>query len=200
MRLMRHQATGKRYRNLTVVAALLAAVGIWWWYKQAPYRVASVFLGALQRGDIERLYKLSDPIERELLKLTPENFQVAYNTILSPFFQKWRLKEMRMHLYAKQFRLTLPPDYFPFTVIFEGEKGQVHRAIVATRWTKEGWRVSFGRFIYFLYLQSDDIPSSTKREILIKLLRAGFYAFPTERGEIYNTTTALQWLNEGRLR
>mgnify|MGYP000157703651 CR=1 FL=1 len=182
-------------RRTTIIVLFLIAVGlIWWWYKQAPYRVARAFLNALQEGDIERLYALSDPMERNLLKLTPDNFRSAYNLLLKPFFEQWRLKKLRPHIYARQYRFTLPPDYFPIVITYEAKDGRRQLGLIVPRWTEEGWRVSLGRFIYFLYLQPDEIPKATKREVLLRLLKSGFYAFLTEHGEIYSVPTALDWL------
>jgi len=180
-----------------LVAAFLVVVGIvWWWNKQAPYRVARAFLDALQEGDIERLYALSDPMERHLLKLTPENFRSAYNLLLKSFFEEWRWKELRPTFETRRYRFTLPPDYFPIFVIYEAKDGRRLQSGIIPRWTEEGWRVSLGRFIYFLYLQPDEIPKATKREVLLRLLKSGFYAFPTEHGDIYSVPTALDWLEE----
>jgi hypothetical protein len=76
-----------------IIVALVIGGLVWWWNKQAPYRVARAFLDALQEGDIERLYALSDPMERHLLKLTPDNFRSAYNLLLKSFVEEWRWKK-----------------------------------------------------------------------------------------------------------
>jgi hypothetical protein len=177
-----------------IIVALVIGGLVWWWNKQAPYRVARAFLDALQEGDIERLYALSDPMERHLLKLTPDNFRSAYNLLLKSFVEEWRWKKLRPHPYARQYRFFLPPDYFPIYITYEAKDGRRRGELIVPRWTEEGWRVSLGRFIYFLYLQPDEIPKATKREVLLRLLKSGFYAFPTEHGEIFNIPTALDWL------
>jgi len=177
-----------------LVAVFLVVIGLiwWWWCKQAPYRVARAFLNALQEGNIEGLYALSDPMERNLLKLTPENFRSAYNLLLKPFFEEWRWKELRQPAFeARLYRFTLPPDYFPIYVTYEAKDGRRLRRGFILRWTEEGWRISLGRFVYFLY---EEASKATKREVLLRLLKSGFYAFPTERGDIYSVPTALDWL------
>ncbi|MFA0743313.1 MAG: hypothetical protein LASZOEIN_000086 [Candidatus Fervidibacter sp.] len=177
-----------------IIVALVIGGLVWWWNKQAPYRVARAFLDALQEGDIERLYALSDPMERHLLKLTPDNFRSAYNLLLKSFVEKWRWKKLRPHPEARLYRFTLPPDCFPIYITYEAKDGRRREELIIPRWTEEGWRVSLGRFIYFLYLQPDEIPKATKREVLLRLLKSGFYAFPTERGNIYSIPIALDWL------
>jgi hypothetical protein len=123
-----------------------------------------------------------------------DNFRSAYNLLLKSFVEEWRWKKLRPHPYARQYRFFLPPDYFPIYITYEAKDGRRRGELIVPRWTEEGWRVSLGRFIYFLYLQPDEIPKATKREVLLRLLKSGFYAFPTEHGEIFNIPTALDWL------
>jgi hypothetical protein len=123
-----------------------------------------------------------------------DNFRSAYNLLLKSFVKEWRWKKLRPHPYARQYRFFLPPDYFPIYIAYEAKDGRRRGELIVPRWTEEGWRVSLGRFIYFLYLQPDEIPKATKREVLLRLLKSGFYAFPTEHGNIYSIPIALDWL------
>lgn len=67
----------KRYRRLlrifmTISSITLLTIGLWWWRWQAPYRTLKTFLYALEKGDINTLYNLAPPKERELKIITPE--------------------------------------------------------------------------------------------------------------------------------
>lgn len=187
-------------RHLLVSLATFAFLClIWWWIKQAPYRVAWKFLVSLQKGDIKTIYELSDPYEKNLMNLKQENFQAAYDVFFSEFFKSWRVKKIEPHIYAKQFKSTLPPIYYPFVATFENEKGQQYKCIIAPRWTEDKWRilygrwrVSFGNFVYHFHIQSKPI----ERRLIVyeKLLRSGFYAFPTETGSIFNVLLEIEIL------
>jgi hypothetical protein len=152
----------------------------------------------MERGDIERLYQLSDPLERKTLELTHENFRAAYDAILRPFFQEWKVAGFKVHPSVRQFRLTLPPDDYLITVTYENAKGQRYRAVLTTRRTDEGWRVSFGRAIYNLFLRSyPDIPKEAQRRVLKGLLQSGFYVIITEHPAAMHTVLLLQELEVG---
>lgn len=178
------------------VAVFLTVVGVWWWQKQAPYRVARAFLNALQEGDIQRIYRLSDPTERKLVKLTLENYQEAYETILSPYLRQWRWIGMRPHPAARQ-ALRIESTLVVI-VTFENRAGEKMRTILTVPWTDEGWRVRFGALIDDTFLRGKNLSVATKQEVLVRLLKAGFYAFLNQRGALIETAVALQELRAGR--
>lgn len=190
----------RRHHWFFLITCLLLVILSWWWVKQAPYRVAKKFLIALQSGDIQTLYELSDPYERNLIKLKPENFRAAYDIFFRNFFQSWYFEEIRPHISMRRFILTLSShNHYPFVVTFKNEKGQFYKSLIVPRWTEDKWsvfygrwRVSFGNFVYFFHMQSQ--PISRQLAVLKGLLKSGFYAFPTETGLIYNVPVGIEML------
>ncbi|MCS3921147.1 hypothetical protein Q2T83_01470 [Fervidibacter sacchari] len=87
----------KRYRRLlrifmTISSITLLTIGLWWWRWQAPYRTLKTFLYALEKGDINTLYNLAPPKERELKIITPELIRYTCQNLLHPLlFAKYRL-------------------------------------------------------------------------------------------------------------
>jgi hypothetical protein len=75
----------KHIRVILWVAGLfLLSVLAWWWQWQAPYRTLKSFLSALERGDVNALYNLAPPKERELKIVTPELIHHTYQRLLRP--------------------------------------------------------------------------------------------------------------------
>ncbi len=70
--------------TLYVASVILVIVLIWWWQWYAPYRTLKVFLSALERGDVNTLYSLSPPKERQLKIITPDLIRTTYQTLLRP--------------------------------------------------------------------------------------------------------------------
>lgn len=134
------------------------------------------------------------------MKLTPENYQLAYDTILRPYFQRWRWKEWKLPVYDRKRWLFNPnpfasrPDRVGLYVFVEDEHGQRDTLLLVLRPSDEGWKALFSWFIYRCFVDRDDIPLATKREVLKRLLKAGFYTIYHEGGIVMDTTLALQGL------
>jgi len=73
-----------RWRVIFLSAVIL--LGLCYWYTHRPdepTRVFHQFVNALKKRDVETLYRLSHPVEREQLHLTPEGLRVALDTLLA---------------------------------------------------------------------------------------------------------------------
>jgi hypothetical protein len=82
--------------TLIILSIALVIIGVWWWQWQAPYRTLMTFLSALEKGDINTLYALSPPKERELKIINLELIRYTYKKLLRPLLlDRYRLIDIK---------------------------------------------------------------------------------------------------------
>ncbi len=140
----------RRTKALLIVTAVLAAVGVWWWQWQAPYRTLTAFLVALQRGDVSSLYALTPNYERRFV--TPELVARAYTQVIRPQLLEgkkidriWRtsLRKFFPELWLGRVRSVR----FYLWVRDQRGKEQLTAIIVQRPPIEEQWRVPFSTFL-----------------------------------------------------
>jgi len=140
----------RRAKALLIVTVVLAAVGVWWWQWQAPYRTLTAFLVALQRGDVSSLYALTPNYERRFV--TPELVARAYTQVIKPQLLEgkkidriWRtsLRKFFPELWLGRVRSVR----FYLWVRDQQGRRQLTAIIVQRPPIEERWRVPFSTFV-----------------------------------------------------
>jgi hypothetical protein len=140
----------RRAKALLIVTVVLAAVGVWWWQWQAPYRTLTAFLVALQRGDVSSLYALTPNYERRFV--TPELVARAYTQVIKPQLLEgkkidriWRtsLRKFFPELWLGRVRSVR----FYLWVRDQQGRRQLTAIIVQRPPVEERWRVPFSTFV-----------------------------------------------------
>lgn len=75
-------SVSRRKKGIVVLVSIALLVRVWWWQWQAPYRTLTIFLDALQRGDIDTLYALTPEHERRYI--SSELIARAYKQVIKP--------------------------------------------------------------------------------------------------------------------
>ena len=132
----------------------LLVVLVWWWQWQAPYRTLKTFLVALERSDINTLYNLSPPKEREHKIITPELVQYTVQHLLRPFLlDRYQLVGIRRSSpRGGKPEIWIRDTAVLFILYYRDEKGnEISPPLVAfvSRPPEERkWYVPFSYFVY----------------------------------------------------
>lgn len=141
---------------LAICLVILIAAGVWWWHWQAPRRTFNVFIDALAKGDINRLYELMPAYERKFISI--DLVRRAYYDVIKPYLlsQRRLVRIWRTASYFSEHRGTFPELYLRhvrvvrFYLWFQDDKGDNRLTVVVVQRPpdEEKWRVPFSTFVY----------------------------------------------------
>ena len=139
---------------LGIVILLLLSVLVWWWQWQAPYRTLKSFLSALEQGDVNALYNLAPPKERELKIVTPELVRYTYQKLLRPLLlERYRLVRIqRASQYSPKPEIWIRDVAVVFYLYYRDDQGdEIKPPLVVFVSRPPGERRWFVPFSYYTY-------------------------------------------------
>jgi hypothetical protein len=140
-------------RIFVITFFIVVVIGFYiYWKRTEPVRVAKVFIRAVENRDVDTLYLLTIPKEREELGVTPQAIRLVLETTLWRHGQViGRVQSVEIHGYYSvvmgkwlnaKTKEPIPANYGP---ILNPKEMVLVISLLAL--TPEGWRVSTARFL-----------------------------------------------------
>lgn len=141
-----------KWRIVVLFIIMLMVVIYIYWQKTTPIRIIKTFIYAVERQDVDMIYRLTIPEEREKLGVTTKSIRLVLEATL------WRHSQIVGSIqgievysyYAVAFgewldaitKKPIPANYGPVS-----NPGRMVLIVNALALTSEGWRVSTARFL-----------------------------------------------------